>query len=70
MVLLDFPEPLNIIIVFQHAERVVLDINTAEFIPDNSELTLFLYNCSRQSEIETIHHKLPIFGLIQDFQVH
>ena len=43
MVLLDFPEPLNIVTDSQYAERVVLHIlhiETAEIIPDDSELTL------------------------------
>jgi hypothetical protein len=42
MVLLDFPEFLNIITDFQYEERVVLRIETAEFIPGNSKLTLLL----------------------------
>ncbi|MBV2133725.1 DDE-type integrase/transposase/recombinase [Pseudomonas sp. MAP12] len=43
MVLMDFTEPLNIVTDSQYAERVVLHIETAEFIPDNTELTsLFL----------------------------
>ncbi|KAL6040906.1 hypothetical protein STEG23_037882 [Scotinomys teguina] len=39
MVLMDFTEPLNIVTDSQYAERVVLHIETAEFIPDNTELT-------------------------------
>jgi hypothetical protein len=39
-VLLAFSESLNIITDSQYAERVVLHIETAEFIPDNLELTL------------------------------
>ncbi|KAL6044970.1 hypothetical protein STEG23_011887 [Scotinomys teguina] len=39
MVLMDFTEPLNIITDSQYAERVVIHIETAEFIPDNIELT-------------------------------
>lgn len=39
-VLLDFPEPLNIITGSRYAERVVLHIDILEFTPDNSELTL------------------------------
>ncbi|KAL6030268.1 hypothetical protein STEG23_031665, partial [Scotinomys teguina] len=39
MVLMDFTEPLNIATDSQYAERVVLHIETAEFIPDNTELT-------------------------------
>lgn len=41
MVLLDFPEPLNIVVNnSQYAEGDVLHIETAELISDNSELTL------------------------------
>ncbi|KAL6088337.1 hypothetical protein STEG23_010771, partial [Scotinomys teguina] len=36
---MDFSEPLNIVTDSQYAERVVLHIETAEFIPDESELT-------------------------------
>ncbi|KAL6058748.1 hypothetical protein STEG23_008602, partial [Scotinomys teguina] len=39
LVLMDFSEPLNIVTDSQYAERVVLHIETAEFIPDESELT-------------------------------
>ncbi|KAL6070467.1 hypothetical protein STEG23_006054, partial [Scotinomys teguina] len=39
MVLMDFTEPLNIVTDSQYTERVVLHIETAEFIPDNTELT-------------------------------
>lgn len=42
MVLLDYLESLNIIIDSLYAERVVLDIETADFVPDNSGLTLLL----------------------------
>ncbi|KAL6084245.1 hypothetical protein STEG23_037991, partial [Scotinomys teguina] len=35
----NLPEPLNIVTDSQYAERVVLHIETAEFIPDESELT-------------------------------
>lgn len=48
MVLLEFPEPLNIITDSQFAERIALYIKTAEFIPDNSELTLFFYRFNNQ----------------------
>ena len=37
---LNYPESLNIITDSLYAERVVLHIETAEFVPDNSELTL------------------------------
>ena len=36
MVLMDFNEPLNIVTDSQYAERVVLHIETAEFIPDDT----------------------------------
>ncbi|KAL6087838.1 hypothetical protein STEG23_011789 [Scotinomys teguina] len=39
LVLMDFSESLNIVTDSQYAERVVLHIETAEFIPDESELT-------------------------------
>lgn len=39
MALYDFPESLNIGTDFQYAERVVLHIETAKLIPDDSELT-------------------------------
>ena len=38
--ILDYPEPLNIITDPFYAERVILHVETAEFVPDNSELTL------------------------------
>ena len=34
-----FKEPLNIVTDSQYAETVVLHIEIAEFIPDNTELT-------------------------------
>ena len=34
-----FKEPLNIVTDSQYAERVILHIKTAEFIPDETELT-------------------------------
>ena len=40
MVLLDFPESLNIITDSWYAQRPSLYIETAEFVPDGSELTL------------------------------
>ena len=39
MVLRDFKEPLNIVTDSQYVERVILHIETAEFIPDDTELT-------------------------------
>ena len=43
MVLKDFKEPVNLVTDLQYAERIVLHINIAEFIPDDTELTLFSY---------------------------
>ena len=40
MVLRDFKEPLNVVTDSQYAERIILHIETAEFIPDDTELTL------------------------------
>lgn len=40
MVLLGFHESFNIITGSQHKEIVVLHIETAEFVPDNSKSTL------------------------------
>ena len=40
MVLLDFAEPLTIVTDSQYAERVVLHIETPEFVPNDSELNL------------------------------
>ena len=39
MVLSDFKEPLNVVTDSQYAERVILHIETTEFIPDDTELT-------------------------------
>ena len=39
MVLRDFKEPFNIVTDSQYAERVILHIETAEFKPDDTELT-------------------------------
>lgn len=36
-----FPEPLNIIIDTQHAEEIVLHIETTKLTPANSELTIY-----------------------------
>ena len=38
----DFKEPLNIVIDSQYAERVVLHIESTEFIVNDTKLTLFL----------------------------
>ena len=43
MVLMDFTEPLNIVTDSQYAERVVLHVETADFVNDESELlSLFI----------------------------
>lgn len=43
MVLLDYPESLNLIFGSLYEERVVLHIKTAKFVPNNSELaSLFI----------------------------
>ena len=39
MVLRDFKEPLNIVTGLQYVKRVILHIETAEFIPDDTDLT-------------------------------
>ena len=39
MVLKDFKQPLNIVTDSQYTERVVLPIETAKFMPDDTELT-------------------------------
>lgn len=43
MLLLAFYGFFNTITDFQYAERVVLHIEIADFIPNNSELTFFIY---------------------------
>lgn len=35
-----FPEPLTVVTESQYAERLVLHVASAEFIPHNSEITL------------------------------
>ena len=40
MVLRDFKEALNIVTDLQYAERIVLHIETAEFIPDDTKLEM------------------------------
>ena len=40
MVLSDFKEPLNIVTESQYAQRIVLRIETPEFIPTDTGLTL------------------------------
>jgi hypothetical protein len=58
MVLLDYLESLNIIIGSLNAERVVLHIETAECVPDNSELTLLFRQL--QQAIESRNYPLFI----------
>ena len=65
MVLLDYLESLNIIIGSLNAERVVLHIETAEFVPDNSELILLLIQPQQAIEVGIFHYILLIFDLIQ-----
>ena len=58
MVLMDFTEPLNIVTDSQYAERVVLHIEMADFINDESELTsLFI---QLQEIIRTRNHPFYI----------
>ncbi|KAL6038242.1 hypothetical protein STEG23_034915 [Scotinomys teguina] len=62
MVLMDFTEPLNIVTDSQYAERVVLHIETAEFIPDNTELTLLFIQL--QEIIRNREHPIYIIHII------
>ena len=57
MVLLDFGKFLKIIPDYLYAERVVLHIETAEFVPGNSEITLFTH---LQQAIRSRNHMLCI----------
>ena len=52
MVLLDYPEILGIITDHLYVERVVLHIETAEFVPDNSELALLLIQLQQDTRRE------------------
>ena len=54
MVLSDFQESLNRVTGSQHAERVVLHIETAELIQDDSELTSLFIQLQQLSEV--IHY--------------
>lgn len=38
--ILDFPDPLNIVTDSQYAKRIILHIKTSELIPNDSKLTL------------------------------
>ena len=62
MVLLDFPEPLNIVTDSQHAGRFVSHIETIELIPDDSELTLLFVQL--QDIIRNRNHPLYITQII------
>ena len=42
MVLRDFKEPLNIVTDSQYAVKVILHVETTEFIPDDTDLTSLL----------------------------
>ena len=55
---LDFPESVNIVTDFQHAERVVLHIDTDELIQDYSKLTLLFIQL--QQVIRNRNHPLYI----------
>ena len=65
MVLKDFKEPLNIVTDLHYAKRVMLHIETAEFIQDDTELTLLFI----QVQDIIIRHRLcPIY--ITHIQFH
>ena len=52
MVLLDYPKSINIITDSLYVERVVLHIETAEFVPDNSELSLLFIQLQQDTRRE------------------
>lgn len=54
MVLLDYPESFNIITNYLYTESIILHIDTAEFVPDNSKLPLL------QQTVRTRHYPLYI----------
>ena len=58
IVLRDFKEPLNIFTNLQYVERVVLHIETAEFLPDDTELTLLFFQL--QNTISNMNHTIYI----------
>lgn len=55
MALKDFTDPLNVGTESQYAERVVLHIETAEFVPDDKELTSLFLQLQENIRNE-IHH--------------
>lgn len=50
--------------------KVALHIETAELIPDSSELIFYLYNSNRQYETEIIYYILLIANLRRDCLLH
>ena len=62
MVLRDFKEPLNIVTDSQHAERVVLNIETTEFIPDDTKLALLCIQL--QDTIRNRNHPIYIAHIL------
>lgn len=69
MALYDFPESLNIGTDFQYAERVVLHIETAKLIPDDSELTSLFIQLqlirNRNHPLYIIHiHPILVYQVI------
>ena len=50
MVLSDFQQSLNIVTDSQYAERVVLHLETAELIQDDSELTSAIYSATTNDQ--------------------
>jgi hypothetical protein len=70
MVLLYYPEPLNIIIGSLYAERgFFFCIEIAKFVPDNSELTLLFIQLQRVIRSRN-YFILLIICLIQVCKVH
>ena len=61
MVLLDYPKSLNIITDSLYAKRVILYIQIAEFVPDNSELTSLCIQL--QQAMRSGNYPLPISHL-------
>ena len=69
MVLSDFQESLNIVTDFQYAETVVLHIETAKLIPDDSELTSLFIQLqlirNRNHSLYIIHiHPILVYQVI------
>lgn len=50
MGLKDFMEPLNIVTDSQHAGRVLLHIETAEFIPDDYRIDFIINSVTRNNQ--------------------